>query len=183
LKKFSVFIFVLLASRAFAAGPVTPAAPDTAFIFPALSAQSLTDTVVSLPEAVTGKVSLMVLTFSRPDDKDLASWVKPFAEKFNGNSMTAYYEIALIGDVGFINGIIFGGMKDGATDEQKAHLLVYFHDKDPYKKIFNVTDDSLIYICLLDQKGMIRLARSGRHASPADMEEILNIAGHLINNP
>lgn len=147
--------------------------------------QSIEDKYFSLPYDVTLKaqVSLIILTFARPNDDDMASWVKPFAEKYENNTRTAYYELALVGDVGPINGLIFNGMRDGATEQMRKHLLVYFHDKDPYKKMFNIQDDSLIYNCLVDQNGYIRLIRSGKKAAQADIGAILKTAETLLNPP
>lgn len=180
IKKYLLLIFLLCAAPAFAGEPSALTGTAAAAVFPALSAKALDDSEVVLPDSVKNKVSLIILTFSRPDDKELDSWVKPFDENFRDNSKTAHYEIAMIGDIGFINGLIFNGMKGGATEGQKKHLLVYFHDKEPYKRFFSVNDDSLIYIYLLDRDGAIKLAKSGRRATDADTDEIISLAFSLL---
>jgi hypothetical protein len=154
-------------------------------VFPYIYVQSLEDKYISLPYDVTSKaqVSLIILTFARPNDDDMSSWVKPFPEKFNNNTRTAYYELALVGDVGFVNGWIFNGMRDGATEQMRKHVLVYFHDKDPYKKMFNIQDDSLIYNCLVDQNGIIRMIKVGKRAEEKDIADIIKTAESLLNPP
>jgi hypothetical protein len=180
MKKFMILALLLCAAPVFAGGPAALTATAAETVFPVLEAQALDDSIVTLPGAVKNKVSLIILTFSRPGDKDLDSWVKPFEDNFNDNSRTAHYEIAMIGDIGFINGFILSGMKGGASDPQKKHLLVLFRDKGPYKKYLNITDDSLIYVYLLDQKGIIRLVKTGKRALAADNDEINSLASSFL---
>lgn len=151
-------------------------------LFPAIVLQSLEDKYLSFPYEVTSKarVSHIIVTFKRPDDKDMETWVRPFMEKFKGNTGAAHYSFALVGDVGLINGFIFNGMRDSATPEMRSSLLVYFHDKEPYKKLFNVTDDSLIYNYIVDQNGIIRLAIAGKSAGKDDTEMLLKTAEALL---
>lgn len=186
MQKNILFISILLfASAPSFAIDAPPAGYIQDKLFPAITLQSLEDREVNLPYEVTstGRVSLVTLTFSRPDDNDMASWIKPFTDKFPGNSRTSYFEIAMIGDVGLINGLIFNGMRAGVSEERKKHVLVYFKDKDIYKRIFNISDDSLIYIYLLDGNGFIRLVKSGKKAGKKDNEEINSSAQALLEPP
>jgi hypothetical protein len=188
MKKLLIFLifFTLTCAAARADEPITATASvSEGSVFPYIYVQSLEDKYISLPYEVTSnaQVSLIILTFARPDDNDLDSWIKPFADKFENNTGTAYYELALVGDVGIINGLIFNGMRGGATGQMKKHLLVYFHDKDPYKKMFSIQDESLIYSCLVDQNGIIRIIRSGKTAGEKNIADILHTAESLLNPP
>jgi hypothetical protein len=167
---------------AFADSPAAVSATAAGKLFPGITLQSLDDIDISLPFEVTSKaqVSHIIVTFKRPDDKDMETWVSPFREKYESNPRTAYYSLALVGDVGFINGLIFSGMQGGAAPEMRKHLLVYFRDKEPYKKILGIVDDSLIYNYILDQNGAIRLVKSGKAATQADIYEILTITESLL---
>jgi len=178
------FMYFFVTARA--ENPVTTTtAVIEGSVFPNIHIQSIEDKYFSLPYDVTLKaqVSLIIMTFARPNDDDMASWVKPFSKKYENNTRTAYYELALVGDVGPINGLIFNGMRDGATDQMRKHLLVYFHDKDPYKKIFNIHDDSLIYSCLVDQNGIIQLIKCGKRAAQSDIDIILKTTEALLTPP
>jgi len=168
----TMFILVVTVVYADNAVTTTASAYVTGTAFPKITVKALDDKEIVLPEAVKDKAAMLMLTFSRPDDNDMASWVKPFALKYMGNTQTAYYEMALVGDVGILNGIIYNGMKGGATEEQKAHLVVFFGDKEPYKKFFSVKDDSLIYVCVLDKQGDIKLFKQGKRATEEDIKEI-----------
>jgi hypothetical protein len=166
--------------------PVTrTASVSEGSVFPEIYSQSLEDKYISLPYEVTSKaqVSLIILTFARPDNDDMNSWVNPFAEKFENNTRTAYYELALVGDVGIINGLIFNGMRGGATEQMRKHLLVYFHDKEPYMKMFGVEDPSLIYTCLVDHNGIIKLLNSGKRAGVENVSRIIKTTESLLGRP
>lgn len=176
----SIILLQAMSARADLPAAVTfTAAGD---VFPYLQAQALDDKYITLPynTTKTAQVSYIILTYKRPDDKDMETWVRPFKEKYDGNTRAAHYSIAMIGDIGFINMFIFNGMKGSATPEMKDHLLVFFHDKEPYKKMFGVADDSLIFVYIVDQKGVIRLAKSGRAASKEDIIDIMKAIDLLL---
>ncbi|HRU38250.1 MAG TPA: hypothetical protein P5511_00125 [Candidatus Goldiibacteriota bacterium] len=150
--------------------------------FPQLTAQKLDDSLVILPYDVTktSRVSYIILTYKRPPDSDMETWVRPFKEKYGSNTLTAHYSVALVGDIGFLNGIIFNGMKGSAVPEMKEHLLVFFGNKDLYKKELSAHDDSLIYAYVLDQKGAIRLSLSGKTAEKKQVESVLSAVDSLL---
>jgi hypothetical protein len=186
IKKYAAVLAVLLMSLPLLAGaPAAVSGTAEGGVFPEIVMQSLEDKYLSFPYEVTSqaKVAHIIVTFKRPDDKEMETWVRPFREKYDGNTRAAHYSMALVGDVGIINGLIFNGMRDSAGPDMKSHLLVYFRDKEPYKKFFNITDDSLIYNYIVDQKGTIRLARSGRAATVEDIKAILDTTESLLNPP
>ncbi len=179
---FTISFIAVLISIAFADGTTIMAAYVNT-VFPDISAQSLTDKIVNLPADVTNTVAMLLMTYQKPGDGLMETWLAPFIKTFSGNSKTAYYAIAMVGDAGIINGIIYNGMRGGTADEMKNHVLVYFKDKEGYKKIFNITDDSLIYVYLLDRQGIIRLIKTGKAASTEDNKEIISTAQSLLQPP
>ncbi len=41
-------------------------------------------------------------------------------------------------------------------------------------------DDSLIYVCILDRQGNIKLIKSGKHAAETDAKEIIKITDLIL---
>ena len=181
MKNFLLLLFIMIPFTALADNTLT--AISTGDIFPDLYAQDLTDEFITLPAKAEGKISLLAVSFSRPEEGVIESWTKPFADEFKGNSNTAYYEIAMIGDVGWVSIFIFNGIKGGTKEDKKKNVLVFWEKtKDDFKKIFNVTDDKLIYVYLLDKKGRIKFMKSGEKAMSQDIQEILETALLLASN-
>ena len=150
-------------------------------IFPDIYAQDLTDKFITLPAESKGKVTMLAVSFSRPEEGTIESWTKPFADSFSGNSDTAYYEIGMIGDVGWVSIFIFNGIKGGTPEQKKKNVLVFWEkNKDDFKTVFNITDEKSIYIFLLDKKGKIRFIRSGKKASQKDIQDILEKTKKLL---
>ena len=149
--------------------------------FPGLKAQDLTDRFITLPSESKGRVTLITAAFSRPEEGIIESWTGPFADKFSGRDDTAYYEIAMIGDVGWVSIFIFNGIKGGTPENKKEHVLVFWEKtKGEFREIFSAEDDSLIYVFLLDKEGIIRLKTSGLKAENKDIETLLSAAESLI---
>lgn len=140
--------------------------------FPQIKFELIGGSFITLPSGINSEATLVALSFKRPGEGVVESWTNTFAAKFSGLS-AQYYQVAVIGDAGFIGGFILGGMRSGATEEQKKHLAICWEDKNAKKKDFNVSDDSLIYVFLLDKNGQIVLSKTGLKATDNDTAEII----------
>ncbi len=149
--------------------------------FPPVKFELIGGDFVSLPSDIKHDVTLVALSFKRPADGVVESWTNTFAAKFTALGRASYYQVAVIGDVGFIGGFILGGMRSGATEEQKKHLAVCWENKKEQLVKYGVEDESLIYVYLLDRTGNIALFKKGLKASGRDIEEILSAAERLLD--
>lgn len=141
-------------------------------VFPEIKFELIGGEFITLPSGIESDAVLVVLSFKRPSEGVVESWTNTYSVRFSG-SLAEYYQVAVIGDVGFIGGFILGGMRSGATEEQKKHLAICWEDKNEQKKKFGVEDDSLIYVFLLDSRGKIVLSKKGLKASDEDISEII----------
>jgi hypothetical protein len=148
-------------------------------VFPAIKFELIGGEFISLPSGIESDAVLVALSFKRPSDGIVESWTNTYSVRFKGRP-AAYYQVAVIGDAGFIGGFILGGMRSGATEEQKKHLAICWEDKNEQKKKFGVEDDSLIYVFLLDSKGRIVLSKKGLKASDEDISEIISETEKLL---
>lgn len=149
-------------------------------IFPQIKFELIGGSFVTLPSDIKNEATLVALSFKRPADGVVESWTNTFASKFSGLS-ASYYQVAVIGDAGFIGGFILGGMRSGATEEQKKHLAICWEDKNAQKIKFGVEDDSLIYVFLLDRNGSVVLSKKGLKPSDEDISGIISAAEKLLN--
>jgi hypothetical protein len=141
--------------------------------FPAIEFKTMTDTIISLPDRNYPPIVLAILSFTRPEEGVVESWSNSASALFRNSSKFNYYQAAIVGGAGPIEFFIYNGMKSGANEEQKKHLIVCFGDKDGIKKSLNITDDSLIYTYLIDRDGNILWKTKGKIATHADIKELI----------
>jgi hypothetical protein len=137
--------------------------------FPVLKAETLKDQVVTLPEAVKGKSSIICLAYSQKAEKDLKTWYEPSYNKFIAKTglMDDVYDIHLY----FIP--MFTGANAAAAGSAKKqmekdvqvdlhpHILVYRGDVDAYKASLGMDDKEKPYIYVLDATGKVVHMTSG----------------------
>lgn len=148
--------------------------------FPEVTSKSLAGNVVTFPEAVGGKVTLICIAFVRSAQSMIDSWVQPFERKFGKDSRFAFYEIPMISRAWkVLSRVIDSGMRGGIPVEKHDNVVTFYGDYSGYQKIFGIEDTNLAYVFLLDQKGIIRWKGKG-HARPETERELFETAENLI---
>jgi len=64
--------------------------------FPEITSKSLVGRVVTLPDALKGKIVLVCIAFIRSVQSMIGSWVHPFGREFGKDSMFTVYEVPMI---------------------------------------------------------------------------------------
>jgi hypothetical protein len=137
--------------------------------FSLLKAETLKDQVVTLPDAVKGKSSIICLAYSQKAEKDLKTWYEPTYNKFIAKTglLDDVYDIHLY----FIP--MFTGANAAAAGSAKKqiekdvqvdlhpHILVYRGDVDAYKASLSMDEKEKPYIYVLDAAGKVVYMTSG----------------------
>jgi ATP10 protein len=143
-------IAVLLLTAAFAS------AQDTNTALPRLEGESLSGNKVVLPTDAHGKITLLVIGFSRKGGDATHPWAERFKKDFADDPKVALYSVAeLEGAPRFIRGIIVSSMKKGTPEADRSHVVTLFQDTDELKQFvkFSAGDDA--YLLLLDANGKV----------------------------
>jgi len=127
-------LFRVLAVTAVVLLLAQPAVPDSPP--PKLHGQTLDDEAILLPDAASGKVTLLLVGASRKGGELTGVWKDHFLTDFGSNPHATYYVIALLENV-------------SASDE-----IVW-------KRYLGMRDDSLPGVLLLDESGRPRWSYSG----------------------
>lgn len=139
--------------------------------FPAMTAETVEDKGVSLPDDVKGKYTLLGLAYSRKSEDDLRTWFEPVFSKFvqkttgvmsgMGYDVNVYFVPMFTG----INAAATGTAKRKAlknTDPQLLpYILFYKGELKTYKEALDFERRDVPYFFVLDPQGKIVFATSG----------------------
>ena len=142
-------------------------------IFPDLEAETADDKKVKLPAAVAGKYTLIGMAYSKKSEDELNSWFQPVFEKFVQKTKGLMAEFSYDVNVYFVP--MFTGVNAAATGTAKRkamknidpqllpYILFYKGELKTYKDALDFEKKDIPYFFVLDPKGKIVYATSGRY--------------------
>jgi hypothetical protein len=140
---------------------------------PKTTGETLSGKHMVLAEEVRGHAAVLVAGFSREGGNGTGAWVKAI----HADSALAgvpVYEIAQIAAApGLIRGMIKSGMKKSVPAAEHDTFVVLTQDDKPWRTYFEVGDDQVPYVMMINEKAKI-LWRG--HGSAADLEPQLKDA-------
>lgn len=149
--------------------------------FPSMTAETVDDAQIRLPEDVQGKYTLIGLAYSKKSESELNSWFQPVFSKFIQKTNGLFSGFAYDVNVYFVP--MFTGVNAAATGTAKRkaarsidpqllpYILFYRGDLKTYKKALDFEKKDVPYFFVLDAAGKIVYATSGKY-SEAKMEAI-----------
>jgi hypothetical protein len=159
----------------------TAAAQVIGKAFPAMVAETAEDKKVSLPDDVAGKYTLIGLAYSKKSEDELNSWFQPVFEKFIQKTKGVLSGFTYDVNVYFVP--MFTGVNAAATGTAKKkalknidpqllpYILFYKGELKPYKEALDFEKKDIPYFFVLDPKGKIVYATSGKY-SDDKMDEV-----------
>ena len=156
--------------------------------FPDMEAETIGDEVLTLPEDIRGKITLVGLAFSKKSEKDLNTWLSPvynaFLRQKSSNAPSLFASAAYDVNVYFIP--MFTGLKVVAAGMAKnkavenidkllhPYILFYKGKLKPYRKALDLSEKNVPYFFVIDEQGEIIYATSGR-CNDGKMAHIQNL--------
>lgn len=149
--------------------------------FPAMTAETVEDKKVNLPADVAGKYTLIGLAYSKKSEADLNSWFQPVFQKFIQKSKGLMSSFTYDVNVYFVP--MFTGINAAATGTAKRkaaknidpqllpYVLFYKGELKTYKEALDFEKKDIPYFFVLDPKGKIVYATSGKY-SDDKMDEV-----------
>lgn len=150
--------------------------------FPAMTAETVEDKKIELPQSVKGKFTLLGLAYSKKSEDELNTWFQPIFEKFIQKQKGGLFE-GFAYDVNVYFVPMFTGINAAATGTAKKkaiknvdpnllpYILFYKGELKSYKEALDFEKKDIPYFFVLDKEGNIVYATSGKY-SKAKMEEI-----------
>ena len=159
--------------------------------FPDMNTSTADGKVVDLPDNTNGKYTLLGLAFSKKSEDDLNTWMEPvywkFIDKPEGKIDQLFGNYSSSYDVNAFFVPMFTGVKTAATKAAKRKalkkmdprlipsILFYKGKLKPYKDALDFKKRDIPYFFVLDEKGKIIYATSGRYTDDkmAKVEELV----------
>lgn len=132
----------------------------------------LSGEMVIFPEALKGKVGVLVLGFSRASGDAVAEWGKKLFRDYNASTAVNYYELSILEAVpGILRGYVVKKIGETVPDVAKSHFLPVLDHEKEWKTAagFKAPDDA--YVLVVDGTGVVR-ARVQGVANDANFAEV-----------
>lgn len=151
--KFAVCIFSLV----FLLGCSTkyPSKNITGQAFPSVNGNSLSDENITMPQAFSGKPTLLLIGYKQDSQFDIDRWLIGLDMKgFSAD----IYEIPTISGLmpRMIRSTIDNGMKKGIPSSLWANVITVYQDAEQIQRLTGNTNPNNARVILLDQQGVIR---------------------------
>ncbi len=131
--------------------------------FPSLMARDLTGRDVSLPAALPGELTVVVIAFRRGQQRLVDSWLPWLERTAAADATLRYVELPTIGQQWApARPAIDGGMASSISDEAtRRRTLTVYTDVRRVTAALDIDDRSTIWLYLVDRKGGVRWRGSG----------------------
>ncbi len=131
-------------------------AQDKAAKIPVAHGTSLAGTAVVLPDALKGKVGVLVLGFSHGSQEQVANWGRLITADYGQAQGLMYFEVPMLGGAPrMIRGMIIKSMGSSVPAAERPHFIPLTEDDKPWRAVahYDKADDA--YVLLVDGDGML----------------------------
>jgi len=135
--------------------------------FPNLTATSLENKTVSIPQSTKGKYTIVGLVYSQKATEVLAPWFQNVYNYFIADpdyDLNVFFVPMLGGVKEAAAGALEKELKKGTPPELYKHVLIYKGDVGSYKSALKMDQKDIPYIFVLDKQGKIVYQTSGAYS-------------------
>jgi predicted transcriptional regulator len=123
---------------------------------PSISGKTLTGVNLELPKDGSGKITLLISSFSKKGGADARQWAKQSSQEFAQNSNVISYSLIFLESVPrLFRGFVISGIKKGIPQEKHKEAILITKDEKIWKERIGVSNDDVTYLILLDRDGKI----------------------------
>lgn len=132
--------------------------------FPPLTSKDLAGRAVALPEGLPGEHTVLLIAFTREQQKDIDGWV---AGLHLDDGKIPWLEVPVIDNPGAIGRwFIDSGMRRGIKNRDTwKHVVTLYTRKADLKNAIGVTTESTVYAMVVDRRGGILASVAGPYTA------------------
>jgi hypothetical protein len=124
---------------------------------PQIKGTTLEDQAIILPDAVRGKVTLLIITFSKAAGELGRGWNDPFFKDYPQDDKVTGYAIAMLEDVpSLLRGMVRGGIKRGVPSSMRRRFLTVNQGENQWKQYVGLKNDKDPYLILFDANSQVQ---------------------------
>jgi len=121
---------------------------------PQTTAETLSGKQLVLPDAVHGKVTVLIVGFTRKSSTASRAWGERLAKDYGSDNRLATYQLAVLEDVPkFIRGFVAGGIRESVPKGMQDKFLLLYQQEKAWKAFVGFEGPDEAYLLLLDSSG------------------------------
>jgi len=129
---------------------------ETPTHIPAAHGTTLAGTAIALPDALKGRIGVLVVGFSHGSQEQVSNWGRLITADYGQSEGVEYFEIAMLGGAPkMLRGMILKSMRNSVPAAERPHFLPLTEDDKPWRAVahYDRADDA--YVLLVDGDGVI----------------------------
>jgi hypothetical protein len=122
----------------------------------------LTGENVDMPEALKGKVGVLVMGFSQASRDEVTEWGKWLAGQFRNSGDVAYYEMPVLESVPrMLRAFVVRQMSKSVPEVERSHFLPVLDHEPEWKKATGFANPDDAYLMVVDATGVVQWKTKG----------------------
>jgi hypothetical protein len=137
---------------------------------------TLAGTALTLPDALKGKVGVLVVGFSHASQGEVSTWTRLLEADYGKSDDIVYFALPMLGGAPkMLRGMIKKAMTSSVPFEQRPHFLPLIEGEPAWRAAahFDKPDDA--YVLLVDSTGTVRWQTEGEATDLAYAEMKKNL--------
>ena len=133
-----------------------PATGQDAARVPATHGTSLAGSEVILPDALKGKVNIIVIGFSHSSQEQIANWGRLIAADYGKSTDINYFEVAMLTGVPkMMRGVMIKRMASAVPFGQRDHYVPVLEEDPTWRATAHYDKSDDAYVLLVDRAGLV----------------------------
>lgn len=129
---------------------------------PEVHGRSFAGVAVDLPDALRGKVGILVIGFSQGSREAVELWGKRLATNYYDSPTVRYYEMPVLASVPkLLRGFVTSRIKAAVSDRGKPHFLPVDDHETEWRRLAHYTAQDSAYVLVVDGRGVVRWQTQG----------------------
>ena len=138
---------------------------------PEIRGTTFSGEAVALPEALKGRVGVLVVGFSEASRKEAADWGHKLADDPGRPAEMAYYEMPVLASVPrLLRGWVLKKIKESVSEKGQAHFLPIVDHESEWRQVAGYSKADDAYLLVVDGNGVVRWRGEGALSDAAYAE-------------
>jgi hypothetical protein len=144
------------------------ASSQDAMHIPETHGTTLATTEVTLPDALKGKVNIVVVGFSHASQEQIANWGRLIAADYGKSADVTYFELAMLaGAPKMLRGMIIKRMGSAVPFDERAHFVPVLEGEAAWRAVAHCNKADHAYVLLVDSQGVVVWQTEGEPTNAA----------------
>ena len=123
---------------------------------------TLAGTAIALPDALKGKVGILIVGFSHASQNQVTPWVRLLQADYGKSTYVAYFALPMLGGAPkILRGMIEKSMGKAVPFEERQHFLPITEGEPAWRAVAHYDKPDNAYVLLVDGTGTIRWQMTG----------------------